>query len=107
MRILMTRTTIMKRLGGFCAIAVLLLGHHVTQKSLVAGDWPKLLDHPRAGTNTIALVNADALRLGASKLKFFKGGEQKGDAANLVAELPEHAKKAALSAFLDFDSLEP
>jgi hypothetical protein len=72
-----------------------------------AGDWPKLLSHPRPGTNTIALVNADSLRLGASKLKHFKEGEQKGDAANLVADLPENAKKAALSAFLDFDSLDP
>src|SRR5262249_23705912 len=69
--------------------------------------WPKLLSHPRPGTNTIALVNADSLRLGASKLKHFKGGEQKGDAANLVADLPENAKKAVLSAFLDFDSLDP
>jgi hypothetical protein len=51
-------------------------------------------------------VNADSLRLGASKLKHFKNGEQKGGAANLVAELPENAKTAALSAFLDFDSLE-
>ncbi len=41
-----------------------------------AGDWPKLLNHPRAGTNTVALINADTLRLGASKLKHFKGGEQ-------------------------------
>src|SRR5262245_46382148 len=72
-----------------------------------AGDWPKLLGHPRAGTNTIALVNADSLRLGASKLKHFKGGQQKGDAANLVADLPDNVKKGALSAFLDFDSLDP
>ena len=40
-------------------------------------------------------------------MKHFKGGEQKADAAHLVAELPEHVKKAALSAFLDFDSLDP
>ncbi len=97
----------MKRLGGYCAIAVLLLAYHLTLSTAVAGDWPKLLDHPRAGTNTIAMINADVLRLGASKLKHFKGGEQKAGGADLVAELPEHAKKAALSAFLDFDSLEP
>ncbi len=72
-----------------------------------AGEWPKLLDHPRAGTNAIALVNADALRLGALKLKNYKGGEQKGAAANLMAELPEHVKKAALSSFLDLDTLDP
>lgn len=76
-------------------------------RTVSAGDWPKLLDRPRAGTNAIALVNADALRTGAAKLKFFKGGEQKGGAANLVAELPEHVKKAALSAFLDLDTLDP
>jgi hypothetical protein len=72
-----------------------------------AGDWPKLLDHPPAGANTIALFNADALRLGAAKLKQFKEGEQQPAAANLLAELPEHAKRAAVSANIDFDSLEP
>jgi hypothetical protein len=87
------------------AIVLTLVGF--AGRDAAAGDWPKLLDHPRAGTNAIALVNADALRLGASKLKHFKGGEQKGDAANLVAELPEYVKKAALSAFLDLDSLDP
>ena len=97
----------MRPLAGSCAIAVLLLANHVTMERARAGDWPKLLDHPRAGTNTIALINADALRLGASKLKHFNGGEQKAAGANLVAELPEHVKMAALSAFLDFDSLEP
>jgi hypothetical protein len=85
----------------------ILLAFFGIARPVSAGDWPKLLDHPRAGTNTIALVNADALRLGASKLKHFKGGEQKADGANLVADLPEHVKKAALSAFLDFDSLDP
>src|SRR5690349_20862033 len=72
-----------------------------------AGDWPKFLDHPPAGANAIVLVNAETLRLGASKLKHFKDGEQKGAAANLVAELPEHLKRAGIAAFIDFDSLEP
>jgi hypothetical protein len=72
-----------------------------------AGDWPKLLDHPPAGANTIALFNADALKFGAAKLKQFKEGEQQPAAANLLAELPEHAKRAAVSANIDFDSLEP
>lgn len=72
-----------------------------------AGDWPKLIDHPPAGANTIALFNAGALRLGASKLKQFNEGEQQAAAADLLAELPEHAKRAALSANIDFDSLEP
>src|SRR5262245_7903058 len=92
------------QIAGALTIVFVLLS--VARQS-AAGDWPKLLSHPRPGTNTIALVNADSLRLGASKLKNFKGGEQKGDAANLVADLPENVKKAALSAFLDFDSLDP
>jgi len=86
-------------------ITLILLSH--SAQPVAAGDWLKLLDHPRPGTNTVALVNADTLRLGASKLKHYKGGEQKADGAHLVAELPEHVKKAALSAFLDFDSLDP
>lgn len=72
-----------------------------------AGDWPKLLDHPPAGTNAIALFNADALRLGAAKLKQFKEGEQQAAAADLLAEVPDHAKRAAVSANIDFDSLDP
>jgi hypothetical protein len=72
-----------------------------------AGDWPKLLDHPPAGANTIALFNAEALKFGAAKLKQYKEGEQQPAAANLLAELPEHAKRAAVSANIDFDSLEP
>jgi hypothetical protein len=71
------------------------------------GEWPKLFDHPPAGANAIGLVNADALKLGAAKLKHFKDGEQKGAAGNLLAELPDHVKRAAISAFVDFDSLEP
>lgn len=71
------------------------------------GDWPKLVDHAPAGANTVVLLNADALKLGASQLKHFKDGEQKGAAANLLAELPEHVKRAGLSAYIDFDSLEP
>src|SRR5436190_697362 len=70
------------------------------------GDWPKLLDHTPAGANTIALFNAEALRFGASKLKQFKEGEQQPAAADLVAELPENSKRAAISANIDFDSLE-
>src|SRR5262245_27943970 len=92
------------QIAGALTIVFVLLS---VARQAAAGDWPKLLSHPRPGTNTIALVNADSLRLGASKLKHFKGGEQKGDAANLVADLPENAKKAVLSAFLDFDSLDP
>lgn len=72
-----------------------------------AGDWPKLLEHPPAGTNAIVLVNSEGLRLGAAKLKTFKDGEQKGAAADLLAEIPENANRAAISAFIDFDSLEP
>jgi hypothetical protein len=72
-----------------------------------AGDWPKLLDHPPAGANTIALFNGDALRFGAAKLKQLKTGDQQVAADNLLADLPEHAKRAAVSANIDFDSLEP
>ena len=97
----------MNRLPSVCVLTILLAVVVGTPRPVTAGDWPKLLDRPRPGTNTIALVNPDALRLGASKLKHFKGGEQKDAAANLVAELPQHVKKAALSAFLDFDSLDP
>lgn len=97
----------MNRLPSVRVLTILLAAVVGGPRLAAAGEWPKLLDRPRAGTNTIALVNADALRTGASKLKHFKGGEQKGDAANLVAELPEHVKKAALSAFLDLDTLEP
>lgn len=88
------------------SLSILMLFSVISQ-SATAGGWPKLLDRPRAGTNTIALVNADALRLGAAKLKVYKNGEQKAGAANLVAELPEHVKLAALSAFLDLDTLDP
>jgi hypothetical protein len=72
-----------------------------------AGDWPKLLDHPPSGANTIALFNGEALRFGAAKLKQFKGGEQSAAAADLMADLPENSKRAAISANIDFDSLEP
>ncbi|HEY2251850.1 MAG TPA: hypothetical protein VGH74_12345, partial [Planctomycetaceae bacterium] len=72
-----------------------------------AGEWPKLLDHPPAGANTIALFNAEALRFGAAKLKQFNGGEQQSAAGDLLAELPENAKRAAVSANIDFDTLEP
>src|SRR5262245_26264823 len=97
----------MNRLPCLSQVMLLLTLLGQAASPALGGDWPKLLDHPRPGTNTIALVNADTLRLGASKLKHFKDGEQKGAAANLVAELPEYAKKGALSAFLDFDSLDP
>src|SRR5258708_405497 len=97
----------MNRLQCIFLLTITLTLYSLTAQPVAGGDWLKLLDHPRPGTNTVALVNADTLRLGASKLKHFKDGEQKGAAANLVAELPEHAKKGALSAFLDFDSLEP
>jgi hypothetical protein len=72
-----------------------------------AGEWPKLLEHPPAGTNTILLINCEELQLGAARLKNFKNGEQKGAAANLSADIPEKSKRAAISAFVDFDSLEP
>jgi hypothetical protein len=97
----------MNRLQSISSLTITLAVFAMAAHPAPAGDWPKLLDHPRAGTNTVALVNADTLRLGASKLKHFKDGEQKGAAADLVAELPEHVKKAALSAFLDIDSLDP
>lgn len=71
------------------------------------GDWPKLLDHSPDGANTIALFNAEALRFGAAKLKQFKEGEQQSAAGDLLAELPENSKRAAISANIDFDSLEP
>lgn len=79
----------------------------VSSSSARAGDWPKLFDHPPAGTNAIGLVNSETLRLGASKLKHFKDGEQKGSAENLAADIPENTKRAALSASIDLDSLEP
>ncbi len=72
-----------------------------------AGDWPKLLDHPPVGANTIVLFNADTLQFGAAKLKQFNEGQQQAAAADLQADLPEHAKRAAISAKIDFDTLEP
>jgi len=72
-----------------------------------AGEWTKLLDHPPAGANTVVLVNVDALRFGAAKLRQSKDKQQHAASANLLAELPEHSKRAAISASIDFDTLEP
>lgn len=79
----------------------------VASSCVQASDWPKLFDHPPADTNAIGLVNSETLRLGASKLKHFKDGEQKGAAANLAADIPENTKRAAVAAFIDLNSLEP
>lgn len=88
-----------------CFIATLLICEAASLGQ--AADWPKLLDHPPAGANTIALFNVEALKLGAAKLKRFKEGEQAAAAADLVAELPENSRRGTISAQFDFDSLEP
>jgi hypothetical protein len=71
-----------------------------------AAEWTKLLEHPPAGANTIALINAEELRFGAAKLKRFKEGEQQEDAAEIVADLPDNLKRAALSAYFDPNTLQ-
>jgi hypothetical protein len=70
-----------------------------------AGDWPKMFDHPPAGANVIALVNGEGLRFGAAKLKQSKDAAQKAASADLLAELPDHLKRAAIATNIDFDTL--
>ncbi|MBI3864748.1 MAG: hypothetical protein HY290_22960 [Planctomycetia bacterium] len=87
--------------------STLILALFASASSLPGAEWAALLTHPPAGANMVVLVNSDALRLGAAKLKNAKDGAQKEAAANILAEIPEHTRRAAIAAFVDFDSLEP
>jgi hypothetical protein len=101
----------MSRLRTFSAVSVLLAALSilpaVATRPVEAGDWLGLYDHPPAGGNMIVLINSDALRQGAAKLKQFKDDEQKTAAANLLAEIPENSRRVVISALVDFATLQP
>jgi hypothetical protein len=95
-----------RRFFGF-AVSLFAVALCASPGPLSAGDWSGLYDHPPAGANMIVLVNSDALRQGAAKLKQGQDADQKAAAANLLAEIPENSKRVVIAALIDFDSLQP